>query len=152
MNAYKVLFVASVTAVLTASVCAQPAKNLNSADSYFSDIVSIQTANLGRAERNYAACLGSDNEGVVESALSQVAMMKLMYPVKEFRKLEVAVAEVASENASSEIRYKAFLVGVLLSNPKQFASEARTNYYGPDELFGALASRIHQVIVSNMTK
>jgi hypothetical protein len=152
MKAYKMLFVATVAAALTTAAYAQNARNAKVSESYFSDVVSIQTAELATAERNYAACLASGNEGVVESALSHVAMMKLMYPVKEFAKLQRAVAKVESESPSQETRYKAYLVSALFNNPKQFASEARTDYNSPDELFGSLATRIHQVIVSNMTE
>lgn len=119
---------------------------------YFPDIVAIQKADYSTAEGSYASCLKSDNGGVVESALAHIAMLKLMYPVREFNILAKAVAALAASDASPEIRYKAYLVKSLLNDPKQFASEARTDYASPDALFGALAARMHDVIVSNMTK
>ena len=119
---------------------------------YFPDIITIQKADYSKLEKKYAACLSSENEGVVESALAHIAMFKLMYPVKEFGILERAVKVVADQNPSPEIRYRAYLVSSLYENPKQFVNEARTSYSNPDELFDALASRMNQAIVSRMEK
>jgi hypothetical protein len=141
MQTYWIVFLA-VLAVSTGA----------NAQSYFSDVVAIQTTNLSTAEKQYAACLRMENDGVVESALAHVAMLKLMYPVKELATVAREVRNLMKNNASAEIRYKAYVVNHLISNPKLFASEARTTYESPDELFGALAARLHDVVAGNMAK
>jgi hypothetical protein len=149
MKTYTMLFVVTIVATFAPNALAQSGVRERS---FFSDIVTIQRADYSKLEKRYAACLSSENDGVVEAALAHVAMFKLMYPVKNFGVLESAVKAVAAKNPSSEIRYKAYLVSSLFENPRQFASEACSNYYSPDELFGALASRVHEVVVSNMAK
>ena len=149
MKTTKMFWIAVVAALAATNLYAQSA---DSERSYFSDIVTIQKADYAKLEKKYAACLSSENDGVVESALAHIAMFKLMYPVKEFNVLEKAVREVAAKNSSPEIRYKAYLVVSLFENPEQFASQACSKYNSPDDLFGALATRIHDVIVSNVTK
>jgi hypothetical protein len=135
-------------AIATSALAQNGAKEI----AYFSDIVTIQKADYSKLEKKYASTLSSENLGVVESGLAHIAMFKLMYPVKEFSVLEQAVKDVAAKNPSPEIRYKAYLVMSLFKNPAQFASQACSNYNSPDDLFGALATRIHDVIVSNETK
>ncbi len=149
MKAHKMLWFVVVAATVATNAFAQ---SENKERPYFPDIVTIQKADYSRLEKKYAACLSYENDGVVESALAHIAMFKLMYPVKELRVLERAVKAVADQNPSPEIRYKAYLVSSLFENPRQFASEARRNYESPDELFGALATKIHDVLVSNETK
>ncbi len=150
MKAYMIVYVAIVAATLTMGAQAQP--NESPERAYFPDVLTIQSANYALLEKKYADCLNSENDGVVESALAHVAMFKLMYPVKELATLKRAVEQVAARHDSKEIRYKAYLVSSLYENPKQFVNEARTSYANPDELFGALASRMNETIVSRMEK
>ena len=109
---------------------------------YFASPTSYSHANTAKAERGYMACIATANDGVVESALAHVAMMKLAIPENDYRLLKSRVAEVARTAASPETRYKAFLTGTVLENPDIFAGVARTGYESADELFGALASRL----------
>lgn len=152
MRVHKVLLLAIVAATVATNAFSQTEVSVVKERPYFPDILTIQSADFGKLEKKYAACLASENDGVVESALAHIAMFKLMYPVKELATLKRAVEQVAARHDSKEIRYKAYLVSSLYENPKQFANEARTSYANPDELFGALASRMNQVIVSRMEK
>lgn len=145
-------YVATITVLLTVTAYAQAPIAEPGERAYFSDILTIQQADFAKIEKKYAVCFSSANDGVVESALAHAAMFKLMYPVKELAVLKRAVENVAATNSSPEVRYKAYLVQSLYANPKQFVSKARTDYASPDELFGALASAMYDVIVSNMTK
>jgi hypothetical protein len=107
---------------------------------YFGVSAAPTATNTVRAERGYLACLTTENDGVMESALAHVAMMKLTG--SDCTMLESRVAGVARTAASPEIRYKAFLTGKVLTNPDVFGSLAMGSYETPDELFGAIASRL----------
>jgi hypothetical protein len=149
MKSHSLWIAGALTVLLTVNTCSQE----KSPDrKYFSDIVTIQHADFSKLEKKYAACLDSENNGVVESALAHVAMFKLMYPVKDFSVLKRAIGRVAERSDSQEIRYKAFLVSSLFRNPKQFAGIARTDYESPDELFSALGRNLHDAIVSNLAR
>jgi len=52
----------------------------SNAQSYFSSTPINGSAQKARIVRNYLACLASDNEGTVESALAHIAALKLNNP------------------------------------------------------------------------
>jgi len=99
-------------------------------------------AHAAKAEQNYAACLATANDGVTESALAHVALMKLSMPERDYRLLNARVADVARTAGSPEIRYKAFLTGMVLGHPEVFTALPSVTYQSPDEFFGAVASRL----------
>jgi len=109
---------------------------------YFSESAKYTAVNKTAAEEAYCASLKSDNEGVKESALAHVAMLKLSTPVAGSREAKERVKEIARTASSSELRYKAFLVAMLLDHPEIFRNVARDGYGTPDELYAALASRL----------
>lgn len=139
----------TVLVISTLSVAAFSQTNSNS---YFSEANSIRESNLLKAEKRYSNCLKSANDGVVESALAHVAMLKLMNPENDFALVASAVDMVAGKNLSPEIRYKAYLVSNVLHNPELFSGDARTSYESPDELFSVLASRMSALIASSIGK
>lgn len=110
--------------------------------SYFANAAMYQSVNTAKAERGYLGCLHSRHEGVTESALAHVAMMKLAVPQGEFKALKAGVTEVARKAANPELRYKAWLTASVLENPELFGGIARGEFNSADELFGALASRL----------
>ncbi len=110
--------------------------------SVFADLKHYSNVNTTKATQNYLGCLRSSNEGVIESALAQVAMMKLAVPEGNFRDLEARVAEIARASSAPELRYKAYLVATVLAQPEIFKGSAYGEYGDTDGLFGALASRL----------
>lgn len=150
MKAYTLISAAIISVALSTGAYAQPVKSQSDETRYFSDVVSIHTTDLEKAEMRYAACLSTGNDGVVESALAHVAMLKLMYPVKDFKTVMQKVKSIEETASSAELRYKAYLVRTLFSNPKQFAADARTSYDSPDDLFGTLANRLNRVIADGL--
>lgn len=125
------------TMVLAATVSAQ-----TTSVKYFADESRYSSPNALRAERGYTVCLGSENDGVVESALAHITMMKLMKTTDDNKAVRTKVTVLARTASSPELRYKAFLTKSVLENPEMFKSMATTAYASPDELFGAVASRM----------
>ena len=130
------------TVVAALMMLAAVAYSQNDETGYFAHPASYSHATAPKAERNYLACLSSTNEGVIESALAHVAMMKLMLPEGNYASLTSRVTELTRTAASPELRYKAFLTESVLANPSTFVTLARTGYATPDEFFGAVASRL----------
>jgi hypothetical protein len=109
---------------------------------YFATTSRYQSVNTVKAERAYRTCLLSRHEGITESALAHVAMMKLAIPECEFKELKAGVREVARTAANPELRYKAWLITRVLEHPEIFSGITHGEYNSADELFGALASRL----------
>jgi len=111
---------------------------------YFSDAERYQHVNPVVLERDYISSLHSMNDGVVESALAHATMMKLVLPSRSNRALYERVIDIAKTATSPELRYKAFLSGMVLSNPEMFINTNIREFNSPDELFAALASRLSE--------
>ncbi len=109
---------------------------------YFADATQFGPNWIARAEKAYGDCLQSSNEGVVESALAHVAMMKLALPARGFSELESKVARLVKNAATPELRYKAYLALVALQHPEIFRNIGHQNYGGHDELYGVLANKL----------
>lgn len=109
---------------------------------YFSESAKYTAVEKTAAEKAYCASLKSDNEGVEESALAHVAMLKLSTPAAGMVEAKACVEEIARTASFNELRYKAFLVGMVLDHPEIFRNLARDGYTTPDELYAALASRL----------
>ncbi len=103
---------------------------------------------LAQAERNYAACLASENHGVVESGLAQIAQMKLRYPDAEFARLTKEVGRLVAEGNTPAIRYKAAIVAAVLDNPALFDAEAANATQNAEMLLSAIASRLQSEFVT----
>jgi hypothetical protein len=108
----------------------------------FSDSATYARFGAAKAAEFYVPALSSSNEGVVESALAHLAMIKLNMPGCELRSVKAGVRAIERKGMSAEVRYKAWVVRTLMERPELFEGIARSGYDGPDELFGALASRM----------
>lgn len=118
------------------------AQGANPEQGYFANVARHNEISTINAGKRYLACLQSNNEGVVESALAHVAMMKLAVPGVKYDALKKKVSQIARNAATPELRYKAFLTANVLDQPEVFKSVIRESYSTPDELFATLASRL----------
>jgi hypothetical protein len=134
-------------AVSIAVMIASPARA--SEKQYFSDSVSYACIGAERAAGSYITALSSANNGVVESALAHVAMITLTMPGCAMRPVKATVAAIERNGATSEVRYKAWVVRTLMEKPELFAGVAKAGYVEPDALFGALAGRLAEHYAAN---
>lgn len=104
---------------------------------------------LDKARKNFIASLNSGNDGVVESAIAQVAHMRAMLPQVDLSDIEAAVDELANSGRTPVIRYKAYLAGLVFANPRMFSQEITVDYASGDEFFTAIASRLQQTLLSH---
>ena len=147
MKPHAMLLAGLAFAALPAGSSAQVADDMRADQMYFSNLRTYQTVDLSRARKNYIACLATDNEGVVQSALAQVAMMKLFLPGVNFEDLHAAVNSLAVCGKSAETRYEAYLTGLVFDSPGMFRQEATTSYRDSDQLFIALSARVQSTLI-----
>ncbi len=112
------------------------------AEEYFADATMYTSAYIEKAEKAYSSCLRSETSGVVASALSHVAMLRLALPTKEFSDLESQVAKLVKNASTPELRYKAYLTLVVMEHPEIFRNVERQGFACCDELYTVLASRL----------
>ena len=130
---------AAVVAMMMVTVTVQ-AQNVSAA--YFGDPGRYEQIGTRKMERAYRVALKSENEGVVESALAHVAMMKLLLPAANHDAVKEQVVRVARSAAAPELRYKAHLTCMVLDRPEMFREMPRKGYATADELFGSVASTL----------
>lgn len=138
-----VLFIGGVTM----PAGAQEGKTLEPEKRYFSSLESHQKADLNTLRKNYKASLGSENDGVIESAIAHVVRMKMYLQAEDFSDLKGTIDWLAVSGRTPAIRYKAYLASLVLDNPGWFKEECCTEYAGTEEMFTALAKRLQQTLV-----
>ena len=97
--------------------------------------------------RAYLACLREDNDGVVEAAIGVVARIKLYVPGTEMNDLEKEVSRLAIEGRTASIRFRAYLVNMLLAAPDWFSKEGRRDYALDQDLYLALSNRLAKTLL-----
>jgi hypothetical protein len=107
-----------------------------------SDSARLASFGAAKAAEAYIAPLSSPNTGVVESALAHVARIKLIMPDCTMRSVKATVASIERNGATEELRYKAWVVRMVMDNPAQFAGIPKSGNDEPDALFALLAGRL----------
>ncbi|HCV42293.1 MAG TPA: hypothetical protein DGH68_02325 [Bacteroidetes bacterium] len=116
---------------------------------YSPTAASYGTANLTQAKKVFQWSLESDNDGVVESVLGHIAHMRITLPQEAMKDIEAAVRELANNGRTPVIRYKAYLASLVFDNPSMFCQTVTNKYASSDELFGAIATRVQQTMLSS---
>jgi hypothetical protein len=118
---------------------------------FFSNPERYTTANLEKAQQNYAAALANENEGLVEAGIAQVAMLGIMRPDCVCNKLKDSVKDLVSSGTTTAIRYRAYLVTMVLEHPSMFADEANRRFVSADELFAEIGERLTRELIAGNT-
>lgn len=96
--------------------------------------------------------LGSDNDGVVESALALVTQMRIVLPQDDMREIELVVNQLALKGNTPVIRYKSYLAVQVFASPDLFRQVARTDFPSGDDFFASIASRLQQSMLGYTSK
>ncbi len=121
---------------------------MNPEQSYFSSPERYASYEPATLDRNYASCLASGIDGVVESALAHVIKVKLAWPEQGFPKVEGAVRKLSVNGRTMAIRYRAQLSSMVLDNIRVFTITSCKDCQTPEDLFEAVAARLHQTALS----
>ncbi len=146
MKTYKAI--AAALAVASLPALGQPATNRQSGtDGYFCRAESYKTIDLSKANRNYARCLRSDNDGIVESALAHVAYMRLVLPGADLRDVRKTVESIANSDRTPVVRYKAYLASMVFVSPDLFRQAPDIPFANGDEFFAAVDYRLRHSLL-----
>jgi hypothetical protein len=110
--------------------------------------VTYRQFNLPRYERNYVGSLHFPLDAIVESALREVALIKLCQPDVQSPALYERVCELARDGNTPAVRYKASLVKLAFENPELFATEGKAEYRNDEEVFTAIARRLQVEVLA----
>jgi hypothetical protein len=139
--------VATVAAMLVLMTASMQAQNKDDRG-YFSDPAIYMNANIPAALKAFESCLSVQNEGVQESAMAHLAMLKLMVPSVEASEILHRLEGLSTTATSPGTRFKAYIASQVYQNPEIFASERAAKYNDGDELFNALAARLQSSLLS----
>jgi len=120
-------------------------------NSYFS-AAAVKKIVTTKVIKNYRACLRSENDGVVESALAQVAYVKLVNPEQPMEMLIDDVNRQVLFGRTTVIRYKAYLTAQVFDSPELFRVIPLPPCNTCDELFQAMSSTLHQALAGDHVK
>jgi len=139
-----------VLAAVTMAALAAPAPaqlRNTPAGSEMSANAAIPAAAIRRFEANYKACLASNIDGVVESAIAHSVRMKWALPSASLDEIRSALDRLASDGRTQAIRYKAYLAGMVFDSPSMFAKEGSQKYTWDEDLFDAVSARAEKALL-----
>ncbi len=105
-----------------------------------------QRCDMVRYEKAYEHCLLSDNNGVVESAIREVLLIKLAQPNVQCDRIASALEELRVNGATPIIRLKASLAKYVYDNPAMFAEEGIRSYSWDTDVFGVITDRLRESV------
>ncbi len=123
--------------------------NLSQAQTFFPVIKKFSEADKERIDKNYAISLSMEHNGINESALAVVTMVKLDLPADEFLMIKKEIDRLVTNGATPVIRYKAYLAKAVYANPAMFKEVVACQYSDRDVFFSALAERMTKVLLSS---
>lgn len=107
----------------------------------------LSESRLAKAEKNYLACLSSENNGVVESGIAMAARLRVIYPERDLPGFREKLHELAMQGRTSAIRYKAYLVTSVLEDRALIASAGDIATLDNNELFTLIATRMQSTLL-----
>jgi len=85
-----------------------------------SNQLSISEKALCRGSISYLNALNSNNEGMMESAMTNIMIMKLYFPERDYDKFISKLSELTTEGESKQVRFKAFIACNYLKHPERY--------------------------------
>lgn len=117
-------------------------------EKYFPDPAVYKTANIPVALKAFYSCLTTNNEGVQESAMAHLTMLKLMMPSVAEEAITHRLEALSTDAPAPGTRFKAYIASQVYRTPELFANERENNYRNGEELFNALAVRLQSSLLS----
>jgi hypothetical protein len=114
----------------------------------FASPKAYMTANMKILERGFLGSLNHEVPGVVESALGEIARLKLAQPQAVSPRIAERLEELAIEGETAGIRYKASLASLVFRFPSMFQVHQYTDYATSEEVFTDIARRLEQKVLA----
>lgn len=110
---------------------------------------SSNNSKLESGKKNYMMGLRSSNQGLTESAMMQVAKIKMIAPTARFEDVKNVIDSLSVYGDTPSVRYKAYLASNVCENPTWFAKKAYSWYQDNDEFFAAVATQLQERILGS---
>jgi hypothetical protein len=135
-NSYKLLLtLISAAIVFTGSSFAQDAK------------VPKQSV-VEKAFKVFPASLESDYQGIVESTIYNVILLKKYYPTENYSVFIKKLNEIAEENTDPGLRYKAHLASIYLAFSNIIDVEPKYHVFEREYLFKQITEQLESKLAS----
>jgi hypothetical protein len=99
--------------------------------------------------RNLLLGLRSTNQGLTESAIMQVAELRILYPGSNIAETKKVIDSLLVHATAPSVRYKAYLASNVCDNPEWFAGKG--NVKSEDEFVESVDSQLHERILGSRT-
>jgi hypothetical protein len=136
-----IVAVLAVVATFAGATLAQEKAYFPSADKY-------TVAAVAKLEKAMTPCLECQNDGVVESALAQIAWAKLNVASYDFSAMRAVLNKLAIYGQTPEIRYKAYLVTLVFDHTELFRDVLGKEYADGTDLFSAISERVRRSLLT----
>jgi hypothetical protein len=111
--------------------------------------ISYQKCDIARHEKGLLLSLGHEIDGVVECAIREVTLIKLVLPGSNSEAIQEMLGSLALSGRTPTIRLKAILGRMVYDNPAWFGEEGLAEYSTDDEVFGAILSRLRTTMIAS---
>jgi hypothetical protein len=122
---------------------------LTQAQMFYPVLQKFTHADKERIDKGYSFALASNHNGIIETSLAIVTMVKLDMPTSEFPKVKDEIDNLAIKGETPSIRYKAYLAGAVFANPAMFKEVTGHQYSNSDALFSAVADKMTKTLLSS---
>jgi hypothetical protein len=144
MKKHTMILTAAIAIAAYAAVMAQ-----ESPSAAVSSNARVSDYTAGKWFANLKAALRSENRGLTESAIMQVAKISMAYPGSKIAETKSVVDSLAIHANVASIRYKAYLASNVCDNPEWFAKKLTVK--SEDEFFELVDSQLHERIFGSRT-
>jgi hypothetical protein len=134
---------------MLAAIILIAATTFSHAQSFYPVLGKFSQAKKEALDRNYRADLESRNEGIVESSLAIVTMIKLDLPAEKLPLIKEQIEILKTSGTTPVIRYKAYLAGTVFADPSMFRQVSLNRYDDQDQFFNAVAGKLNQMFLSS---
>lgn len=106
-------------------------------------------SDLGR--KNLLMALRSANRGLVESAMMQIARVKMRAPGERIQEVKDVIDSLSLKGNEPSVRYRAYLASNVCDNPAWFVRGDPGSEEGVDEFFAAVEKQLQERVLSSRT-
>ena len=135
------------TAALSAGVAQETGARVGR-ERVFASMGSYQRVDMQRIEKQLLNSLNHPCDAVVESAIGEVARLKVAQLCCTSSAIADRLEELVEEGGTPAIRYKAMLATLVFQNPEMFAAESGRDFVNGEDLFGAIADRLGERLLA----
>jgi hypothetical protein len=106
---------------------------------------------LEYAKKNLLIGIRSTNQGLVESAMMQVAKVKIAYRASDFAEVKDVIDSLSVNANNPSIRYRAYLASNVCDNPTWFAKEDYAREQNVNKFYESVAEELQARVIGSRT-